>query len=284
MRVARVFPRKTKATPTDEEAFVGEPTLFVEADKVHISVAFTYDLPLAEKLAQSWKYVAPVEIGGPATGMRGEDFIPGRYLKEGRVITSRGCPNRCWFCSVWRREGESVRELPIRDGWNVLDDNLLACSENHIQAVFSMLQKYRGKCEFTGGLEAARLTPKIAEQLHNLRPAQLFFAYDTENDLEPLINAGTLLKSAGFSARSHNVRCYVLCGYPKDTFDAAEKRMYQAVGAGFYPMAMLYRDNQGLVNKQWSVWQRLWARPAIIAARLKQNASEGLKSTPGANQ
>jgi hypothetical protein len=80
-------------------------------------------------------------------------------LKKGYVITSRGCPNRCWFCSVWRREGEVIRELPVTDGWNVLDDNLLVCSENHIRAVFAMLARQRRMPLFTGGLEAAWLKP-----------------------------------------------------------------------------------------------------------------------------
>ena len=45
-RIIRVFPRRTKATPVDELAIVGrEPGLFDEADEVHISVAFTCDIP-----------------------------------------------------------------------------------------------------------------------------------------------------------------------------------------------------------------------------------------------
>ena len=48
------------------------------------------------------------------------------YMKPGYVITSRGCPNRCWFCAVPKREGYQLRELPVTDGWIVADDNLLA--------------------------------------------------------------------------------------------------------------------------------------------------------------
>ena len=62
-------------------------------------------------------------IFGPATGMCGEAFTPGLYLKHGYTITSRGCHNHCWFCSVPKREG-TLRELPITDGWNILDDNV----------------------------------------------------------------------------------------------------------------------------------------------------------------
>lgn len=41
-RIIRVFPRRTNATPDDELVRVREtPSLFDEADEVHISVAFT---------------------------------------------------------------------------------------------------------------------------------------------------------------------------------------------------------------------------------------------------
>jgi radical SAM superfamily enzyme YgiQ (UPF0313 family) len=66
-------------------------------------------MPEAERLEKEWRHVAPVKIGGPATGQQGEQFTPGLYLEKGYVITSRGCPNRCWFCGVWQREGHPLR-------------------------------------------------------------------------------------------------------------------------------------------------------------------------------
>lgn len=264
VKIMRVFPRRTKATPVDDLVRINcQPGLFDTADEIHISVAFTYDLPIAEKLEKQWKHVAPCKIGGPATGEAGGHYVPGMYLKQGYVITSRGCPNRCWFCSVWKREG-NIRELSIAEGWNVLDDNLLACSDEHIKKVFYMLQKQKHLVEFTGGLEAKRLTVSMAHRLKDLKPKQLFFAYDTPDDLEPLREAGKQLIEAGFSTASHVLRSYVLCGYPKDTFEQAEKRMFQTIEAGFMPMAMLYRSDTGERDIEWSRWQRNWARPTII--------------------
>ena len=273
MQIIRVFPRRTSATPMDEYAYVGEPPLFLPDDviEIHVSCTFTWDLQEAGRLVTSWsRFGIPVKLGGPACGDAGGDFVPGRYLKDGYVITSRGCPNRCWFCSVWKREGNVIRELPITDGHNLLDDNLLRCSEQHQEAVFTMLAKHRGKVEFTGGLEAEVLTDYHVDWLTKIKPKQMFFAYDTPNDLEPLITAGKKLLSAGFTTASHALRCYVLIGYPKDTFEQAEQRLQQTVNSGFMPHAMLYRDIKGDTDKQWARFQRLWARPGIIKARMNE--------------
>jgi hypothetical protein len=269
MKIIRVFPRRTNATPTDELAYIGGPTLFSEADAVHISVTFSWDLPEAERLEREWRRIAPVSIGGPATGQRGEEFTPGLYLKKGYVITSRGCQNRCWFCSVWRREGEAIRELPITDGWNVLDDNLLACSENHIRAVFAMLGRQGRRPFFTGWLEAAQLKPWHIEELAKLKPAEMFFAYDGPEDREPLYEAGKLLKAAGFKM-CHPLRAYVLIGYPGDTFEQAEERLYDCMKAGFMPMAMLYRNETGERDPAWIRFTWPWMRPAVMSVKCKE--------------
>ena len=121
MRIARVFPRRTAATPDDMLAFTSTPPKYVpEIEEAHVSVAFSYDMPKAERLAEAWMRVGvPVRVGGPAFGEPGADFVPSLYLKTGYTISSRGCPNnKCWFCSVPKREG-GLRELPITDGFNV---------------------------------------------------------------------------------------------------------------------------------------------------------------------
>ena len=267
--IVRVFARKTNATPIDSYAFYSEPEEILPKNitEVHVSVTFTWDIERAEYLAKAWKHIAPAMIGGPATGMRGGEFEPGRYLKSGYVITSRGCPNKCWFCDVWRREG-GVRELPIRLGNNVLDDNLLACSEKHVRAVFKMLKAQKGGKEFTGGLEAARLKDWHIDLLADLKPKQIFFAYDTSDDYEPLVEAGKKLQRAGLGGGRRN-RCFVLIGFPSDTFVEAEKRLWQTVDAGFFPMAMLYRDKLNRTEPAWRKLQRPWARPASIYAMIK---------------
>lgn len=272
MRLIRVFPRKTKATPDDALARFGPPGLFDEADEVHISVTFTYDKAIAEMLAEQWKYVAPVKVGGVAYGDRGEDFIPGRYIKPGYGFTSRGCIRRCWFCSVWKRD-PVPRLLPIIDCWNILDDNLLACPRDHVEAVFAMLRKQKRRVEFTGGLEALSLENYHVDLLASLTPRPtMFWAYDPGDKFETLEHAARRLLAAGFTEASHRMRVYVLIGFPKDTLAAAEHRLQQMLSIGMTPMAMLWRPETASQEKympasDWRAFQRRWARPAIIHAQ-----------------
>jgi hypothetical protein len=269
MKLIRVFPRRTRATPCDELARFGPPDLLDTADAVHVSVTFTYDKPYAEQLAEQWRHVAPTTVGGVAYGDRGEDFIVGKYIKPGYVFTSRGCPRRCWFCSVWKRDPEP-RLLPIQDGWNILDDNLLACPEDHVRAVFAMLRRQSRRVEFTGGLEALSLQDYQVDLLASLKPQPvMFWAYDPGDAFETLASAARRLLAAGLSSRGHRLRCYVLIGFPHDTLTAAETRLRQMLSIGFTPMAMLWRPETPSQMRyrpapEWRAFQRRWARPAII--------------------
>jgi hypothetical protein len=267
--LARVFPRRTNATPDDEYAFVGDPPARLPEDitEVNVSVAFSYDKLEAERLCEAWSKIAPTFIGGPGTGERGEEFIPGKFVKRGFVITSRGCDGSCWFCGIPAREGP-VRELPVSQGWNCLDDNLMACSESHIREVFKMLegQKKSGhRIFFTGGIEAARIRSWHVELLKKLRPKEIFFGCDDDEKFFHLHEAVKLFKEADYF--SHNtLRAYVLIGYRGDTFEDAERRLRRVKDLGVCPMAMLYRDLSGAMtpDKDWKRLQRLWARPALI--------------------
>lgn len=271
MRLIRVFPRRTKATPNDPLAYVGPPDLFAQADAVHISVAFTWDKPYAENLAEQWKHVAPVQVGGVAYGDPGQEFVPGKYIKQGYTFTSRGCPRRCFFCSVWKRD-PTPRLLPIQDGWNILDDNLLACDETHVRAAFAMLARQGRRVEFTGGLEALALQDYQVDLLASLHPRPTcFFAYDPGDAFETLVRAAQRMIRSGFTRASHRLRCYVLIGYQKDTLDRAEERLRAILSLGFTPMAMLWQPETPAQEKwrpgpEWRPFQRRWARPAIIHA------------------
>ena len=212
-KIIRVFPRRTEWTPVDDLTFFDGPPLWDVGDyEIHVSCTFTWDRGWAERLVDEWyKTGNTVHLGGPALDIKGGEFFPGRYLKKGLVITSRGCNNKCWFCVVPKREGK-IRELKIQDGWDILDNNLLQCSQGHILGVFEMLNRQdrrgadgrRKGVKFTGGLEAAVLKDWHVDLISRLKPKPeiLYFAYDTPDDLDPLIEAAKKMRAIGF----HNTR------------------------------------------------------------------------------
>jgi hypothetical protein len=269
----RVFPRKTNATPDDDNVRFGLPGLFDECDEVHISVTWKEDRAKAERLAHEWKMITSnIKIGGPAYDDPGGEFEPGLYVKRGYVMTSRGCPNHCWFCMVPKREG-GIRELEIKDGYNILDSNLLACSDEHIKSVFSMLARQTERPRFTGGLEAARFKPWIAEELKKLKPTTVYFAYDEQSDYEPLVEACRILRDCDI-LRGHVYRCFVLCGYKEDTIENAEHRLQQTLELGLMPMAMLYdKETHRKKNDGWLAFQRQWCLPQVVGLALNRMTS-----------
>lgn len=264
----RVFTERTSYTPDDDYAFVGRPPLVrPPAEEVHVSCVFTWKKSIAEDLARDWgQYYSVVKIGGPAYDDAGDEFTPGMYIKQGEVITSRGCPNKCSYCFVPKREG-CLRLLQIKEGWDILDNNLLACPRSHIEAVLAMLAKQNRKIMFRGGLEARRLEPWFADAICEIGVSQLFLAYNGPPDKESVADIINLLKARGCTR--HNIFCYVLVGFKADTQQKATERLQWVVDQGGSPFAMYYRDknSEGNVPVEWRCFVRLWNRPGAIFSR-----------------
>lgn len=262
--IIRVFPRRTMFTPNDDYAFVGEPPMIrPDADEVHISIAFSWDLKEGRRLAMAWRqYYPEVIIGGPAFNSKYNSFTPGEYIKQGVTFTSRGCNNQCPWCLVPKREGR-LKEIKIKPGNIIQDNNFFQCSQRHISSVVDML-KHQRAIQFTGGLDSRLLTDPIAVQLRDLNIRQLFFACDTNRSLKSLEKAR--LKLNGFTL--NQLRCYVLLAYNGETMSEATERLESVLRLGFLPFAQLYQPEEKYIeySKEWRRFQRMWSRPAIIKA------------------
>lgn len=262
--VIRVFPYRTSFTPNDSMAFVGYPPFqeFRPENRktpVHVSVTFRWHRAEAERIAATWRdHYDNVRISGPAYGdFGGPTFTPGRYLKEGCTITSRGCVKHCGWCPEKDRE---LIELPINPGWIVQDSNLLACSERHVRAVFDMLRKQKYPAKFSGGLDKQFLRPWHRELFDSIRIDELWFACDTTSGIPLLEKAAEIL--SGIS--QEKLRCYTMIGYEEEPLADAERRIERVYELGFLPFCQLYRPDEGVkaYPEEWKAVQRKWARPA----------------------
>lgn len=271
-RILRVFPRRTSYTPTDDLVAIGDPGLFrPEADVVYVSCTFTWDIEEAERLAAAWGQYYPVRLGGPAIrGAYSPTFPPGRFVRTGVTFTSRGCPGNCPWCLVPEREGKLVELDEIAPGYVIQDNNFLATSTNHRQRVYRMLAEQRRGAEFRGGLEAARITDEVADELRGLRIREAWLAADTAGALKPLRQAVKRLSFLGL--RSNRLRCYVMIGRG-EAVEQAEARLESVWGIGAMPFAQLYQppEHERLCySTEWRALERKWARPAAIRASHKE--------------
>jgi hypothetical protein len=267
MKIIRVFPRRTSFTPTDDYVFVGDPPMIrPEADEVHVSCTFTWDIAESKALAEAWSQYYPTMLGGVAIHSPADGFTPNLYVRNGVTFSTRGCNNHCPWCLVSWREGE-LRLLEIKEGYIIADNNLLQAPQSHTDAVFQMLGQQKKAAIFSGGLDARLITDSIADQLRSLRINQLFLACDTEGSLKPLRLATDRLKGLG----RDKLRCYVLLAYNGETIQQAEDRLVKVWEAGCMPFAQIYQPPERKkieYPKAWRDLARTWSRPAAMKARM----------------
>lgn len=268
--IIRVFPERNKWTPVDDWAFVGEPQLFLPGNAgtpVMVSCTFTWWRRRAEEIAKSWRmFYRNVSVGGPAYDDPGGEFFPGRFLKEGCTITSRGCPKKCGWCKVPFSEG-NLRTLPIKPGWIVQDNNLLATPESHFAAVFDMLREQKEAKSFNGGLDKHFLKPWHVPFFDSVSISELWWAADVPDDYRWLIRVKELFAHMPV----YKMRCYTMIGYEGETLNEAEKRIETVYELGFMPFSQLYQPPTAdqptkIYSPEWKAVNRMWSRPAIYKA------------------
>ena len=101
--------------------------------------------------------------------------------------------------------------LEIKPGWDVLDNDLLACPRPHIEAVVDMLEGQPKPARFTGGIDARLCQPWFARRMAGMRVQILYTAFDHPSAQPDVERAVKMLRDAGLSQRQ--VGCYVLVGY-----------------------------------------------------------------------
>lgn len=169
-------------------------------------------------------------------------------------FTTRGCPNRCSFCFVPKKEGTFRRAQHIEEFHDprfkscmLLDNNILAdvdwFFENTNWAIKNKVQ-----LEITQGMDIRRMTEEIAQQIKKTRfvDQQIKFAWDNIDEEEEVLSGISMLKDAGINTR-RNVSFYVLCGY-NTTFDEDIYRVMKLRENRCHAFVMKYHEDDIRLN------------------------------------
>lgn len=276
IKILRVFIRRTSQTPIDNYVKVGMPDLFKpkDIDEVHISTIFTWDIEKALELQKDYsQYYPKVLVGGPAfiDNNYSPKFYPGRYVKKGITITTRGCNNNCPWCLVPKSEGK-FKEINIESGNIIQDNNILMANKNHLKKVFQMLRT-QNQIRFLGGLDKRFLKDWHIEELRSLRIKELWLSFDSWDNKKEFIKIIEKLKKSGFK-RNH-IRCYVLAGF-NESIQASEDRLKIVYECGALPYIQVYQSISGIkrlageTSREDNLFVRRWSRPAIIKTMNKR--------------
>lgn len=253
---------------------------WVENRIAYISIVFTWQLPQAYSLCvwysqQGYK----VRAGGPAVKLMPEylnsvadisgEIIALPYHNPQATYTSRGCIRQCDFCAVPQIEGDLI-EL---ENWEpkpiICDNNLLACSKKHFDAVIDRLKPLRD-IDFNQGLDARILSPHHITRLKELELKILRFAWDNVGLESVLLSAIDSILKAGFP--KSKLRVYILFNY-KDTPDDALYRCETLKNMGIFPNVQRYQPLNSLqkdsyISLNWNGqllkdFTRYWSRQLI---------------------
>ena len=219
--------------------------LFGRCDRVYKSKVFTFspddDTP----------YACEVVKGGTGYGMYSElpeevdgmcpDYSIYPQFKAAYGFLTRGCPNRCPWCIVPKKEG-TIRAYSDIEDWLcgrkeavIMDNNIIA--HQHGLEQLEKIARMGIRVDINQGVEAGRITPEIAGLLSRVRFSKYVrIACDTRAALPAVETAVERMKSAGI--RPEKVFCYVLV---KDVDDALY-RIERLRSLGVQPFAQPYRD------------------------------------------
>jgi len=205
------------------------------ANVLCVSVPFTWDVVSAIHFISESKRNSrnlKVLVGGPGAMLMKDKFEGVATVKKEcknlepvlfhnplATFTTRGCPNKCLFCSVPKVEG-SFKEIsdfiprPI-----ICDNNFTASSRKHFDKVVDKLKNFPF-VDFNQGLEAKKFTPYIADRIGELKKVQVRFAFDHIKTEKFVVDAINLARKKGLK----NISCYMLIGFN----DTPEESLYRA--------------------------------------------------------
>lgn len=153
---------------------------------------------------------------------------------------TRGCPRGCDFCIVAKKEGRASRKVAdLREWWNgqkeikLLDPNILACPD--WRDLLGQLADSNAKVDITQGTDIRLMTEEKCEALNKINLKMIHFAWDGNEDLEPLFKKFSPL----LNQKERNRSVYVLTNF-NTTMEWDLHRIYTLRECGYTPYVMIY--------------------------------------------
>lgn len=171
------------------------------------------------------------------------------------VFTSRGCPNKCGYCSVWRIEpgiwavpNWKEHVDPRRPNLMISDNNLSALPADHLEDVVRFCADMKKKVVFDNGFDVKRITPDMARTLSSIQfaPSGMRVAFDRIEEDGIFQRAVEHLKKAGL--KKGTLFAYVLFNF-NDTPAEAIYRMEECIRLGVRPYPQCYTPLNSTTRK-----------------------------------
>lgn len=254
-------------------------------DKVYSSKVFTFT-------PESLELVGNVEKGG--TGYKSPSMLPedvehicpdySLYNLDYSIgFLTRGCPNKCAWCIVPRKEGElkahaDVDEFLRHDKVILMDNNVLA-SDYGISQV-EKLSRLQVKVDFNQGLDARMIDDSVARLLAKVRWLHAIrLACDQPGQMPAIQKAVALLRWHNAKPQRYFVYCLV-----KD-IDEALERVKFLKGLYLEPFAQPFIDyDSGCLptreQREFARWVNHTAVFNSVAWEAYKPANNRLQVTP----
>ena len=197
------------------------------------------------------------------------------------IMTSRGCPYRCSYCSspvlykkFLRRDPERVADeieywqenLKVVN-FSFYDDALLADPSKMIIPLLTALRKRRLKGQFhcPNGLHLRNISQELSDLLFATGFKTIRFGFETADPArqtqtggkvknDELIRAVDRLKKSGY--RSSDIGVYILCGMPGQSAEEVQQSVDFVLQCGAKPILAEYSPIPGT---------KMWAEAAVCS-------------------
>ncbi len=190
------------------------------------------------------------------------------------TFTSRGCPNKCAYCSVWRIESKPWINPTWRD--HILEDrpcamlsdnNLSSTPADHLNEVLDYLAAKKKKVIFDNGFDVKHIDKEMAAKLGRIRYTRsgMRVAFDRIKEDGVFQDAVEMLKAGGVAKA--NILAYCLFNF-KDTPREALYRMSECNRLGIRPYPQQYTPLDQAVDRRHAKFiGKHWTEPLVKVFR-----------------